>query len=109
MLTFSQGIDEDGNEENVVFCEINPIERRLLRKLNIRKLEDAEITANYVYEVIKGPSKQLIFNNPEIRGVGFDDLEIEVDFKVYYKKFISSSSIISTMNYIKSTIQNSKI
>jgi hypothetical protein len=109
MFSFSQGIDSDGNEENVVFCEINPIERRLLRSLNIRKL-DEQITANCVYEIIKDPDKQLIFDNPEIRGVGFDDLEIEGDFKVYYKKTISSTSIkISTINSIESTIQNSKI
>ena len=51
MFTFSQGVDEDGNEENVVFCEINPIERRLLRSLNIRKL-DEKITANCIYDFI---------------------------------------------------------
>ena len=130
MFTFSQGVDEDGNEENVVFCEINPIERRLLRNLNIRNL-DEEITANCVYDVIKDPDKQLIFDNPEIRGVN-GDVEIEGDFTVYFKKPNSStsintsistsistpistsistpiSSIISTINNIKSTIPNSGI
>ena len=130
MFSFSQGEDEDGNEENVVFCEINPIERRLLRNLNIRNL-DEEITANCVYDVIKDPDKQLIFDNPEIRGVN-GDVEIEGDFTVYFKKPNSStsintsistsistpistsistpiSSIISTINNIKSTIPNSGI
>ena len=104
MFTFSQGVDEDGNEENVVFCEINPIERILL---NLRNL-DEQLTFNCVYDVIKDPDNQLIFDNPEIRGVN-DNIEIEDDFKVYYKKLLSSSSIISTINNIKSTIQNSKI
>ena len=104
MFSFSQGVDEDGNEENVVFCEINPIERILL---NLRNL-DEQLTFNCVYDVIKDPENQLIFDNPEIRGVN-DDIEIEDDFKVYYKKLLSSSSIIGTINNIKSTIQNSKI
>ena len=109
MFSFSQGEDKDGNEENVVYCEINPIERRLLRSLNIRKL-DEEITANCFYETIKDPDKQIIFDNPEIRGEGFDDLEIEGNFTVYFKKpNPSGSSIISTINYIKSTIPNSEI
>ena len=75
MFTFSQGVDEDGNEENVVFCEINPIERILL---NLRNL-DEQLTFNCVYDVIKDPDKQLIFDNPEIRGVN-GDVEIEGDF-----------------------------
>ena len=121
MFSFSQGEDEDGNEENVVFCEINPIERRSLRILNIRKL-DEEITANCFYEVIKDPDQQIIFDNPEIRGDGSEDLEIEGDFTVYFKKPNSNgSSIISTINIstipntkilssnIKSTVPNSKI
>ena len=91
MFSFSQGVDADGNEENVVFCEINPIERRSLRSLNIRKL-DVEITANCVYDKIKDPDKQIIFDNPEIRGVN-DDIEIEGDFTVYFKKPSSSTSI----------------
>jgi hypothetical protein len=107
MFSFSQGEDEDGNEENVVFCEINPIERRSLRILNIRKL-DEEITANCFYEVIKDPDQQIIFDNPEIRGDGSEDLEIEGDFTVYFKKPNSNgSSIISTINI--STIPNTKI
>lgn len=110
MFSFSQGVDEDGNEENVVFCEINPIERRSLRSLDIRKL-DVEITANCVYDKIKDPDKQIIFDNPEIRGVN-DDIEIEGDFTVYFKKPSSSTSITVSsfpLSTIVSTIQNSKI
>ena len=110
MFSFSQGVDADGNEENVVFCEINPIERRSLRSLNIRKL-DVEITANCVYDKIKDPDKQIIFDNPEIRGVN-DDIEIEGDFTVYFKKPSSSTSITVSsfpLSTILSTIQNSKI
>ena len=108
MFSFSQGEDADGNEENVVFCEINPIERRLLRSLNIRKLADVEITANCFYETIKDPDKQLIFDNPEIRGVN-GDIEIEGDFTVYFKKPGSSiPKILSTINNLKSTIQNTE-
>ena len=106
MFSFSQGVDADGNEENVVFCEINPIERRSLRSLNIRKL-DVEITANCVYDKIKDPDKQIIFDNPEIRGVN-DDIEIEGDFTVYFKK-PSSSTSITVSSFPLSTIQNSKI
>ncbi len=99
MFSFSEGVDEDGNEENVVFCEINPIERRLLRNLNIRELVDVEVTANCAFDVIKDPNSPIVFNNPEIRGVESENFEIEGDFKVEFNNPNSS-----TKNSIKTTV-----
>jgi len=53
MFSFSESVNEDRNEENVVLCEINPIERRLLRNINIKKIEDVEIIANCSFYGIK--------------------------------------------------------
>ena len=91
---FSQGKDENGNDINIVFCEISGNTISLLRILNKRKMEET-LTAHCHLDT-DNPYQEIKYENPEITKVS-GDFTIEGDMTFSVIDCSVGSSIIKTI------------
>ena len=91
---FSQGKDENGNDINIVFCEISGNTISLLRILNKRKMEET-LTAHCHLDT-DNPYQEIKYENPEITKVS-GDFTIEGDMTFSVIDCSVGSSIIMTI------------
>ena len=91
---FSQGKDENGNDINIVFCEISGNKISLLRILNKRKMEET-LTAHCHLDT-DNPYQEIKYENPEITKVS-GDFTIEGDMTFSVIDCSVGSSIIKTI------------